>query len=121
MTAISPTTPTPQRHALPQRRYSETFDVCFPRGTNKAYSVTLGCYADGHIGEVFLTSHKGAGSQADLAARDTAILISMGLQLGASLSELAHAMTHDAAGQPEGLAGVVLERLLQWQCDFLGG
>ena len=103
------------RKALPQRRYSETFNVVFPPGGNKTYAVTLGCYADGRIGEVFLTSHGQVGSQADLAARDTAILISMALQHGAPLSRLSRAMTLDASGRPEGLAGVVLPLLLEWE------
>lgn len=103
------------RQALPQRRYSETFNVVFPPGSSKTYAVTLGCYSDGKIGEVFLTSHSHVGSQADLAARDTAILISMALQHGAPLKGLSRAMTHDANGRPEGLAGVVLPLLLEWE------
>lgn len=103
------------RQALPQRRFSETFDFVFPQGTDKSYALTLGVYEGGRVGEVFLASHKHAGSQADLAARDTAILISFGLQHGATLAELAHAMTHNADGKPEGIAGIVLTLLLDWE------
>ena len=108
------------RTALPQRRYSQTFDFVFPLFTDKAYALTIGCYETGKVGEVFLTAHKHAGSQAALAARDAAILISMGLQHGASLETLAHAMTHNAAGEPEGIAGIVLTLLLDWEREFVG-
>lgn len=112
---------TAMRATLPQRRFSETFDFVFPLGTDKAYALTVGCYADGRVGEVFLASHKHAGSQADLAARDTAILISFALQHGATLAGLAHAMTHNADGKPEGLAGVVLTLLLDWERETAHG
>ena len=103
------------REALPQRRYAEGFNLAFPRYTDKLYTVTLGCHADGRLAEVFINAHSKIGSDGDLAARDVAILISMALQHGASVEGLAHAMTHDAAGQPEGLAGIVLLELLKWQ------
>lgn len=103
------------REQLPQRRYGESFDLAFPPHTDKFYTVTLGCHPDGRVAEVFLSAHRKIGSDGDLAARDTAILISLGLQYGASLDELAHAMTHDANGHPEGLAGQVLVELMQWQ------
>lgn len=103
------------REQLPQRRFSESFDLAFPPRSGKFYTVTLGCHPDGRLAEVFLSAHRKIGTDSDLAARDTAILISLGLQYGASLDELAHAMTHDANGQPEGLAGQVLVALMEWQ------
>lgn len=103
------------REVLPQRRYCESFDLAFPAYTSKLYTVTLGCHPDGRLAEVFISSHRKVGSDSDLAARDTAILISMGLQHGATLEGLTDAITHDAAGRPEGLAGQVLMHLLDWQ------
>lgn len=103
------------RNLLPQRRYGESFDLAFPAFTDKLYTVTLGCHPDGRLAEVFITSHRKIGTDADLAARDTAILISLALQHGASVESLAHAMTHNANGQPEGLAGRVLAELVDWQ------
>ncbi|KRA44681.1 hypothetical protein [Devosia sp. Root635] len=103
------------REALPQRRYAEGFDLAFPRFTDKFYTVTIGCHPDGRLAEVFINAHTKVGSDGDLAARDVAILISMSLQHGATVEGLAHAMTHDASGKPEGLAGIVLAELVKWQ------
>lgn len=103
------------RIPLSQRRYAESFDVAFPAFTDKLYAVTVGCYDNGCVGEVFLSSYKGAGGQADLAARDTALLISLALQHGVPLETMVHACVRDEHGNPEGLAGLVLTRLLEWQ------
>jgi hypothetical protein len=103
------------REKLPARRYSESFDVEFPPSTGKLYAVTIGCYPDGRIGEVFLSSYQKVGSQADMAARDLALLISIALQHGAPLEVMASAATKDAESRQEGLAGVVLEQLLAWR------
>lgn len=103
------------REHLPQRRYAEGFDLAFPRFTDKFYTVTIGCHPDGRLAEVFINAHTKVGSDGDLAARDVAILISMALQHGATLEGLAHAMTHDANGRAEGLAGIVLVELVKWQ------
>jgi len=103
------------RNVLPQRRYAESFDLAFPVYSDKLYTVTLGCHPDGRLAEVFISSHRKIGADADLAARDTAILISLALQHGATVEGLAHAMTHNAQAQPEGLAGRVLAELMDWQ------
>lgn len=100
------------RNRLPQRRYCETFEIVFNQAP---VSVTIGCYADGRVGEVFLAMQKRAGSQADLAARDIAIMISLAIQHGVPLQVMADALTKDAEGRPEGLAGVVLPKLLEWE------
>lgn len=103
------------REKLPARRYSETFTVEFPAYTDKRYAVSIGCYDDGRIGEVFISSYQKAGSMADMAARDIALLISLNLQHGTPLELMAHATTKDSEGRPEGLAGVVLARMVEWQ------
>lgn len=98
------------RHRLAQRRYSETRDIVF---NNTVYSMTVG-FEEGEALEVFLGMEKSAGTMADVAARDQAILISIALQHGASLQTLADAMTKTAAGEPEGLAGVALQQMIEW-------
>lgn len=103
------------RAALAMRRYSESFDLAFPPHTDKIYSVTLGLYGDNRLGEVFISSKNKVGTDADLAARDTAVLISMALQHGATIERLMPAMTHSADGRPEGLAGHVLAALARWE------
>lgn len=100
------------REKLAQRRYAETFTLV-SNGT--LYSVTLGVYPDGRIGEVFLGMHKAAGSLMDLHARDLAVLISLGLQHGIALEIMFEATTKRADGEPEGLAGDVLRALMKWR------
>ena len=102
------------REKLPQRRYSETFELVF---NQSPVSVTVGCYDDGRVGEVFLAMQKKAGSQADLAARDIAILISLAVQHGVPLPTIGDALTKDSEGRPEGLAGLVVTRLLSWEAE----
>lgn len=107
------------REPLHQRRYAESFDLAFPPYSDKIYSVTVGCHEDGRIAEVFINAHKKIGTDSDLAARDAAILISLGLQHGADLVGMCKAMTHDAQGRPEGLAGQVLAQLVDWQARHM--
>jgi hypothetical protein len=93
------------REILPPRRQSETFEVVF---SGVQVTVSFGRYQDGRIGEVFLSTRK-AGSPVDIAARDTAVLMSLLLQYGCSARIMARALTADAHGTPEGLAGQVAE------------
>jgi hypothetical protein len=67
------------RQRLPNRRHSETFELTL--GGLK-YTVTLSRFADGRIGELFLTNHKSA-SAADQLARDAGIVFSIAVQCGA--------------------------------------
>lgn len=100
------------RNRLPDRRYSESFEIV---SNGIAYSVTLGVYEDGRIGEVFIGMLKAAGTLMDLHARDLAVLISLGLQHGIPMQTMFDATTKTADGKPEGLAGNVLAALLEWQ------
>lgn len=100
------------REMLPQRRNNESFDVEFPVMSGRRVIVTVGYSDDWRIGEVFLSVDKKVGSDGDIATRDTAILISLALQHGCSLTTLAQAVTRAADGRPEGLAGIVLEALI---------
>ena len=49
------------RQTLPQRRATETFDLQF---WNQLFTVTVGFYADGTPGEVFIDSRKTVASDA---------------------------------------------------------
>lgn len=91
------------REPLPQRRFAENFEVSF---AGVPVSVGFGYYDDGRVGEVFLSTRK-AGSPVDIAARDTAILMSLLLQYGCSATIISRALTADASGLPEGLAGKI--------------
>jgi len=95
------------RAILPARRAAQTFEFdC--RGLR--YTATLGRHADGQAAELFLSCHK-QSSPADTDARDAAILISFALQHGATIDALANAMSRDAHGAPQGLAGAALDAM----------
>lgn len=95
------------RETLPGRRQHETEEISFH---NVAVNVGFGFYDDGRVGEVFLSTRK-AGSTIDIAARDTAVLISLLLQYGCSAKIISRALTADAQGRPEGLAGIVATKI----------
>jgi hypothetical protein len=96
------------RQRLPNRRASTSFN-CEHWGLG--FTCTYSCFADGRIGEVFLSNHKVA-SAVDVDARDAAIVLSFALQHGADLSAIARALSRDPRGTPTGLMGTVLDRLL---------
>ncbi|WP_294534647.1 hypothetical protein [uncultured Rhodoblastus sp.] len=95
------------RETLPNRRPAATFDFAC---RNIGYTATLGLFADQRPAELFLNSHKHS-TASDHDARDTAILVSFALQHGATVSDLAKAMTRDSSGSPQGLAGHALDAI----------
>ena len=98
-----------KRHLLPQRRFSETFELKHDN-QNDRYIVTIGRYADGNIGEVFITGQK-AGSNVEAVARDGAVLLSIALQFGVPLEVIKGAITRNSDGSPSTIVGAVIERL----------
>ena len=78
------------RRPLENRRPALTFDL---EVGGLRYTATVGRYADGRVGEIFLSNHK-SNSTADTNARDAAIACSFALQfasgpLGAALDIIA--------------------------------
>ena len=61
------------RRVLPQRRAAETFDLRF---WNQPFTVTVGFYADGTPGEVFIDGGK-TGQDIQSTARDAAVVLSL--------------------------------------------
>ena len=74
------------------------------------YTVSIGRYADGRLGEIFIESNK-CGSTVDAFAREMAIIASIAIQYGATVDELRHAVLRDAHGQPSTPLGAVLDLL----------
>lgn len=93
------------REALPQRRAGESFDLEFE---GAYFTATIGFYADGRLGELFLNGLKLDTAQ-DIYARDLGIALSIALQYGATVEGLRRAMTRDATGRAQGLGGHVLD------------
>jgi hypothetical protein len=98
-----------ERERLPDRRASETFAL---ECAGLKYTATISRFADGRLGEIFLSNHK-AGSHADTAARDSAIVCSIALQFNADLETIRRALCRDSHGAASGPLGVALDRLSQ--------
>src|SRR5947208_7736273 len=96
-----------RRVRLPDRRATETFSI---ECAGLAYLATISRFPEGRLGEIFLTNHK-AGSAADTAARDSAIVCSIALQFGADVETIRKALCRDAAGRASGPLGVALDML----------
>lgn len=95
------------RRRLPDRRGSMTFAL---QAGGLNYVATVSRFNDGTLGEIFLTNHK-AGSAADTAARDAAIVCSIALQSGADLNVIRKALCRDGQGRASGALGVALDTL----------
>lgn len=100
------------REHLPLRRAAESFEFVHgaPGKQGTAYKATVGLYEDGRIGEVFLSAEK-LTTDADIAARDAAILLSYALQHGALISDIQKSMARDEQGRPLGVMGALLDHL----------
>jgi hypothetical protein len=95
------------RQRLPDRRASETFEIT---AGGMKYRATASRFSDGRIAEIFLTNHK-TGSDADTAARDSAVVGSIALQHGVPLDVIRRALMRDGRGRPNGPLGVALDQL----------
>jgi hypothetical protein len=93
------------RERLPDRRPAETFDLV---AGGLKYVCTVGRFADGRIGELFLGNHK-SNSAADTAARDSAITFSIAIQHGADPETIRNALGRDADGKANGPLGTALD------------
>ena len=95
------------RRVLPQRRSAETFDLRF---WNQPSTVTIGFYADGTPGEVFIDGCK-TGNDIQSIARDAGVLLSLALQHGTPIEAIRHAVTRGASEEPASLLGAVVDSI----------
>ena len=93
------------RQRLPNRRASTSFDI---EVSGRRYRCTASFFADGNLGEIFLSNNK-AGSDSDCAARDSAVVASIALQFGVPLDVIRKALMRDSRGRPNGPLGVALD------------
>jgi hypothetical protein len=93
------------RNRLPNRRRSETFEL---EALGLQYTCTVSWFADGRIGELFLTNHK-SNSAADTNARDAAITFSIAVQHGADPDVIRRALCRDENGHASGPLGIALD------------
>lgn len=101
-----------QRQRLPNRRPQTTFEVEHVASNRvHEFRCSIGFADDGNPGEVFVSSTGKIGTDLDIAARDIAILISFAIQYGAPIDVLAEAVTRGDSGEPQGIAGAVLDAM----------
>ena len=93
------------RERLPNRRAAESFEL---QANGLRFTCTVGRFPDGRLAEIFLTNHK-AGSHADTAARDSAIVCSLALQHGADPDVIRRALCRDSNGKASGPLGTALD------------
>jgi hypothetical protein len=93
------------RTRLPNRRPSTTFD--FECGGHH-YFATVSYFPNGELAEIFIGNGR-AGSHVDTAAKDSAVLASIGLQYGIPLDMLRKALLRDSQGRASGPLGCALD------------
>jgi len=92
----------------PQLRAAATFDLRF---WNQPFTVTVGVYADGTPGEVFVDSHKTGGDVEAIASDAARVLLSLGLQHGTPIETIRRAVTRGARGEPASIIGTIVDAL----------
>ena len=97
----------PERHRLPNRRASTTFDV---ESQGLKFTATVSRFADGSVAEIFLQNHK-AGSMAGINAQDASVVCSLALQHGVPLDTIRRALMRDSQGCASGPLAAVLDML----------
>jgi hypothetical protein len=101
--------PIVERRRLPDRRGSENFSF---ECNGQHYTATVSRFADGGIGELFLSNGK-TGSDTDTAARDSAITFSIAVQSGADPEVIRRALCRDSRGNPNGPLSTALDLLAE--------
>jgi hypothetical protein len=98
-----------ERRRLPNRRACETFEL---EVSGLRYTATVSRFADGRVGELFLTNHK-SNSAADINARDAAVTFSIAVQSGADAEQIRRALSRDSQGRATGVLGAALDAIAE--------
>lgn len=93
------------RERLPNRRLCES--LSFVHG-GMNYVASIARYSDGRLAEIFITNHK-VGSDADAAAKDSAVVASIALQHGVAVEVIRRALLRDGRGNPSSPLGAALD------------
>ena len=96
------------RERQPNRRACESFS--FEHG-GMNYVASIARYDDGRLAEIFLTNHK-VGSDADAAAKDSAVVCSIAFQHGVLAETICKALLRDSRGNPSSPLGAALDLLV---------
>ena len=96
------------RRVLPQRRAAETFDLRF---WNQPFTVTVGFYADGTPGEVFIDGCKTGNDIQSHRARRRRAAQPRAPARHSPIETIRHAVTRGASGEPASILGAVVDAL----------
>jgi post-segregation antitoxin (ccd killing protein) len=96
-----------ERERLPNRRPTENREI---RHQSFTFVASIGCFEDGRLAEVFISSRK-SGSDMAAAARDASIVVSIALQYGVSAETIRHALGRNSDGSAASPLGVVPDQL----------
>ena len=96
-----------ERRRLLNRRLCESFAF---QCAGLPYIASISRFPNGDLAEIFISNHKG-GSDADTAARDSAVICSIALQYGVPLDVIRKALMRDSRGLASSPLGVALDML----------
>ena len=96
-----------ERCRLPNRRACESFAF---QCAGLPYIASISRFPNGDLSEIFISNHK-SGSDADTAARDSAVVCSIALQHGVPLDVIRKALMRDSRGVASSPLGVALDML----------
>lgn len=100
------------RTRLPNRREAITLQVPHPvPGSAIYYDVSVG-FNEGKPQELFISCNK-LTTAMHVSGLEIATLVSIALQHGATLKELADAMPRDDTNNPQGAAGAILDTVIE--------
>lgn len=88
------------RHVMPPRRLTETRDVATPEGHTICLSIGFDPNEPDRPREVFYSSGFRSGSQLEFQVQDACVLVSLLLQHGFRLADVAKSLSRDQ--QPDG-------------------
>jgi ribonucleoside-diphosphate reductase alpha chain len=93
------------RARLPNRRLWENFTF---EHAGMKYIASIAPYGDGRLGEILISNHK-SGSDADAAAKDSAVVCSIALQYGVPIETIRKALLGDSRVYPSSPLGAALD------------
>jgi hypothetical protein len=99
------------RRRLPNRRRSETFSF---RWASMNFTATIARFDTGELAEPFLSNGR-VDSNADTAARDSAVAASLALQFGVPLDVLRGALLRDSQDKASVVLGTALDLIAERQ------
>jgi len=97
------------RQRLPNRRACESLSFTH---SGMSYVVSIARFDDGRLAEIFITNHK-VGSDADAAAKDSAVVCSIALQHGVPAEIIRKALLRDSRGNPSSPLGAALDLIAE--------